>query len=208
MWRSIAIISVAIRLSNPAVSEPTAESYATALRAVAGQRQIDPLTMVSIISFESAWNPSAEGRGVDIGLCQINIINLPPCREGRRAAGCAQAIARLKNPIYNIRFCGELITKQREFCRKYKRSRHAWFAEWLAQFQGRSPPGTYCLWKKRPQSLRRIGSRAKYKVRPHRFTSTVIAYRRCLIREIERGVRPGGRKRFRCQPWYGKPRGG
>ena len=193
MIRSVAIIAVAIRLSNPAVSEPTAERYAKVIREEAREHHFDPYTMASIVSHESAWNPRADN-GSDFGLCQINIVNLPACRAGRESAECSAAIERMKNPAHNLRTCAGIITTTRKYCRKFKRSRHAWFPEWLAQFQGRSPKGTRCLW---------TIARPRRKVRPHRYTTAVIAYRRCLIREIARGVRPG-RGKFRCQSWYGK----
>lgn len=207
MIRSVAIIAVAIRLSNPAISEPTAKSYARVIREEAREHRFDPYTMASIVSHESAWNPRADN-GSDFGLCQINIVNLSRCNDGgRESMACKVQIKRMKIPAVNLRTCAGLITTQREFCRKYKRSRHAWFAEWLAQFQGLGNGGgktnDRCLWKRHPTKNRRAGSSAKYRIKAHRYTTTVIAYRRCLIREIARGVRPG-RGKFRCQSWYGK----
>jgi hypothetical protein len=208
MLRSIAFIALSIRLSNPAISEPTAEAHARVIREEAAEHKFDPITQVSIISHESAWNPRADN-GNDFGLCQINIVNLNRCREDRSSTACKVQIERMKNPAVNLRTCAALITTTREFCRRYKRSRHAWFAEWLSQFQGLGRGATkgtkaFCLWRRHPSGrLVRAGSAPRHKVKAHRFTKKVISYRRCLLKEIARGRRPGDR-RFKCQPWYGK----
>ena len=209
MLRSIAFIVPGIRLSNPALSEETATAHARVIREEAVEHKYDPITQVSIVSHESAWNPRADN-GNDFGLCQINVVNLSNCRNGgRQTMACKVQIERMKIPAVNLRTCAGLITITREFCRMYKRSRHAWFAEWLSQFQGlgrgaKKGTNAFCLWRRHPSGrLVRAGSHSRHKVKAHRFTKKVISYRACLLKEIARGRRPGS-KRFKCQPWYGK----
>ena len=207
MLRSIAFIVLGIQLSNPALSEETATAHARVIQEEAIEHDYDPITQVSIITHESGWNPRADN-GFAFGLCQIEYVNLSNCRDDRKTMACKVQIERMKIPAVNLRTCAGLITTTREFCRKYKRSRHAWFAEWLSQFQGRGGGAkkerAFCLWRRHPSGrLVRAGSHSRHKVKAHRFTTKVIAYRRCLLKEIARGRRPGS-KRFKCQAWYGK----
>jgi len=163
---------MAIRLSQPDVSEADAHRYATALHASAEQNRFDPLLGVAIIYNESRFRPRAISKnGEDYGLGQIRARYVGACRKDknpvrRPSARCLDAKEALLEPEENIRRMGELISYHRKVCQRKVKSGH--HSRWLASYQGHNHPreNRWCT--------------------PGKATWRVLAHRDRLARELER----------------------
>ena len=144
VFRSLALIVLAIQLSRPAIPKPEAERYAKVLQHEAKAHGFDPLTGVAIIHFESYWLPTVVSKdGEDYGLAQIRARYVRGCRDDEDpvsapSEACVAAKARLLDGESNIRRMAALITANRELC-EAKHGR-VLFHEWLASYQGRNRP--------------------------------------------------------------------
>lgn len=203
----VAQVTLAILLSNPYVPRSTATTYAEAIVVQHEKRAIDPYTFVAIITHESNWNSSvvaAPKTDPQIGLGQIRARNHPTC-SNLSSSECREHIAALKNGVYNIRQMGALITSTRKFCRNYKQSKNAWYAEWLSMYQGYGgKDGAYCLWKKHPKKMRRLGSHPRYRIATPHLTKRVMRYRRCIMKKVKERAKPKKGQRGPCWHVYGR----
>lgn len=144
MFRAIDVIVAAIQLTQPAVTDEQAASYAQVLQVEAKDHDFDPLTGVAIIFTESSFNPKAVSRnGEDLGLAQIRARYVGDCIRTKDPVkkptpACQREKDRLLEPAANIRKMAELITRNRKFCKKKVGS--AKFHRWLASYQGRNKP--------------------------------------------------------------------
>jgi len=144
MLRSIATITLAIKLSQPAVTDSQAQEFAKVLQVEAQEHDFDPLTGVAIIFNESGFNPKAVSRnGEDYGLAQIRARYVGACLRSKDPVrnptpACKKEKQRLLDPAENIRLMADMITRNRKFCKKKTGS--AKFHRWLASYQGRNYP--------------------------------------------------------------------
>ena len=172
MIRSVATIALAIQIAQPKVTDADAERYAVVLQKEAKAHDFDPLTGVSIISHESAFNPKVVSKnGEDHGLAQIRARYIGACKNTsdpikNPTPACEKVKQMLLEPEENIRVMAELITRHRKFCKKKVGS--ARFDRWLASYQGRNYP------------------KKKRWCKPGKGTWKVINYRRHLIAELSR----------------------
>ncbi len=131
-------------MTQPAVVDEDAKSYAQVLQVEAKEHDFDPLTGVAIIFTESGFNPKAVSRsGEDYGLAQIRARYIGACIGTKDPVknptpACRKEKARLLDPAENIRIMADLITRNRKFCKKKVGS--AKFHRWLASYQGRNHP--------------------------------------------------------------------
>ena len=175
--RPIATIVAAILIGRPDMPVDEATRYATVLREVARQHEFDPYTGVSIIQHESGFLPRlVSDDGEDYGLGQIRARYVGACREDSDplkapSDACRKVKQSLLVPETNIREMAEIITRNRELCRRKTGS--AWFHQWLASYQGRNFPkqGKWC--------------------QPGPDTFEVVKYRRWLVREVPKRLRQG-----------------
>jgi hypothetical protein len=170
MFRTIAIIAAAIEVSQPKIEDEAKQAYAQALQQEAHAHDFDPLTGVSIIHFESNFNPKAISRsGEDYGLAQIRARYIGACKKDanpKDAPGpaCRQVKDQLLDGVENIRVMADLITQNRAFCMKKVGSNQ--FARWLASYQGRN------------------NVRKKQWCKPGDGTYKVIRYRTTLLNDL------------------------
>ena len=175
MVRPLWIIVAAIQLSRHDVASEDAERWAAALQKQAAAHDFDPFTGVAIITKESGFQPDAISRsGEDYGLAQIRARYVGACKNDadplrRPSAACRAVRRQLLDPEQNIAMMAELITRNRNLCRK--KTGTALFHQWLASYQGRNYPkrNRWC--------------------QPGEGTWEVIAYRRWLIDKTSR-LRP------------------
>lgn len=101
---------LAIRQTNPKVTEPTAERYAAWVVEEATKRDLDPWLFQALIYKESRWTATAlrrEGDGsCSVGLGQINTV----CEQ--------EKIAPLQDPQANIQKMGEFLFNIRARCHR------------------------------------------------------------------------------------------
>ncbi|MEN9577932.1 MAG: hypothetical protein RJA70_941 [Pseudomonadota bacterium] len=144
MLRAVEVIALAIQMSQPALTAEQATSYAQVLHEEAVVHDFDPLTGVAIIATESGFHPSAVSKnGEDLGLAQIRARYVGACvgtqdPVRKPTAACQREKARLLDPAENIRVMADLITRNRDFCKKKVGSTQ--FHRWLASYQGRNYP--------------------------------------------------------------------
>jgi hypothetical protein len=166
---------LAIRFTNPEVSEADATRYATALQVEAEQHDFDPLTGVAIIHHESRFHPRAiSPDGEDYGLAQVRARHIGACKKdknpkGNPSAGCRSVKEQLLDPEESIRVMAELITSHRKLCRKMAGNTR--MTSWLASYQGRNSKkedrwcvpgdGTHSVIKHRDKLVREVSKRAK-----------------------------------------------
>jgi hypothetical protein len=179
MIRSVALITAAIGLANPGLGVATRTHYAKTVQAVCKRASCDPLTIVSMVEFESRWRASARlvrGQEEYVGLGQVRLRNYPACGDLKSSA-CAAKRAELLNPHHNLRVIGATIQATRKYCRK-RTGRPALFARWLAVYQGvDAVRGTTC-------NQRRV--RGKWVDQPlHRLTLRVMRRRTELARRLK-----------------------
>jgi hypothetical protein len=170
--RPIAVIVAALRLSRPDMPVEDATRHATVLQQVAKEHGFDPLTGVAIIHLESGWDASrVSENGEDYGLAQIRARYVGACRNDpdpvkRPSKECRAVQHELLNAAANIRKLGELVTLNRDLCRRKVGS--VALERWLASYQGRNFP------EKRRWC------------QPGEQTWAVIRYRQWLIGELSR----------------------
>ncbi len=173
MW----IIVAAIVLSRPDVAKEDATRWAEALQREAEAHDFDPFTGVAMIAKESGWHPEVISRSrEDYGLGQIRARYVGACKQDRDpvhnpSPECRKVQEQLLDPEHNIEMVAELITRNRDFCRKKTGSAKFW--QWLASYQGRNYP-----------------KRNKW-CQPGQKTWEVIEYRRRLI-DKTRNLKPPG----------------
>jgi hypothetical protein len=183
--RSVAVVSAALRLAAPQLSDGQVAVYAPILRSEGKARSFDPFTLIAMVRGESRWRAHLVG-GMDgqcIGLGQICLHFQPGCRGGDfQNPLCLGRKAQLLQGPVNLRYSASLITANRAFCRR-RTGRPALFARWLSSYQG---------WNNRAQSGRqgiwcnmRRGKDGRWRdVKVPRMTRDVMAYRRELIRRL------------------------
>lgn len=172
MFRSIAVIVAAIQFSHPKIDSERADVVARTLQAEAREHDFDPLTGVSIIFHESGFDPKAISPSrEDYGLAQIRARYIGACKGTKNpvrapSKACRREQQRLLEPVYNIQTMAELITRNREFCKKKVGSAN--FPRWLASYQGRNYPkqNRWCA--------------------PGKGTWKVIEYRKRLLSELRK----------------------
>jgi hypothetical protein len=175
VFRPVWIIAAAILLSRPDVEQEDATRWAEALQREAKAHQFDPFTGVAIIAKESGWHPDViSNSGEDYGLGQIRARYIGACKNDRDpvhnpSPACREVRSKLLDPEHNIETMADLITQNRDFCRKKTGSAKFW--QWLASYQGRNYP-----------------RRNKW-CQPGKKTWDVIEYRRWLI-DKTRGLKP------------------
>jgi len=183
MWRTVAVVAWAIGLSNPSLSSGARAKYAKVVRTIAGQRKIDPFTIVSMVHNESRWRSGVVSRdGEDLGLGQIRARYIGACRKDRDpvrnpSRACRAVKARLLTPIYNLRLVGAAITAWRKLCKK--KVGRALFQDWLHGYGGMGrPPGILCGHRRTPKGWRPL--------RVHPILRRIMDRRRMLIRRQPR----------------------
>ena len=169
-----------MRLSRPDMPTEDATRQAKVLQTVAREHGFDPLTGVAIIHLESGWDPArVSENGEDYGLAQIRARYIGACRGDADpvrspSKECRAVKEELLNGEANIRKMGELITLNRELCRRKVGS--VALERWLASYQGRNYP-----------------ERRRW-CQPGEQTRAVIRYRQWLIRELARKPKAVGHK--------------
>jgi len=167
------MIVAAMRLAQPDMPIEEATRHAKVLQVVAQQHGFDPLTGVAIIKLESGWDPGrvSENRE-DYGLAQIRARYIGACRSdadpvNKPSKACRAVQAELLDADANIRKMGELVTLNRELCRRKVGSTA--LERWLASYQGRNFPEQrrWC--------------------QPGEQTWAVIRYRQWLLKELGKG---------------------
>lgn len=142
MFRSIPVI-IAL-LGEVGVSGVRAKVYAPVLQEVGVKHNLDPATIISLVTGEASWNPSLVNPLGCVGLGQHCVKSIYPyCKPASpkyNRAQCDSKIAQLKNPIYNLRSIGRSITTARKWCNEYtnkrtKKSRSKW-RHWMPQYGG------------------------------------------------------------------------
>jgi len=172
VFRSIAVIVAAIQISQPKAEDEPARVMAQALQQQAQVHDFDPLTGVSIIFFESNFQPKViSPSGEDYGLAQIRARYIGACKQSKDPVKnptrkCRAVKQMLLDPAENIRVMAELITQNRRFCKKKVGS--AKFHRWLASYQGRNYP------------------KRKRWCQAGKGTWKVIRYREHLLRELRK----------------------
>lgn len=127
-------------MSRPAMPIAEATRCARLIQREAVAHDLDPLTAVAIIHFESGFRPGAiSPDGEDYGLGQIRARWLSACRADEDPVNapsdaCRAAKIALLSPENNIRRMADLITANRELC-KAKVGR-ADLPLWLAGYEG------------------------------------------------------------------------
>lgn len=176
MIRTIQIITAAIQISAPNLSDSTAQSYAKTLQVEAKARHFDPFTVVAMVHHESHWDARVVNSIGCVGLGQICLSNYPYCRGNKTGEKCQAKRAQLQNGSYNLRTVAELITRNRAFCRR-KTSRPALFRYWLASYQGLNS-------RKREHWCGQHLTRGRWRdLSTRRITRRVISYRLNLMRK-------------------------
>jgi hypothetical protein len=170
MFRTIAVIAAAIEISQPRLAEEDKLRYAKALQEEAVEHDFDPLSGISIIHFESNFEATVvSSNGEDYGLAQIRARYIGACKKDpnpKEAPGaeCREVKAKLLDGVENIRVMADLITQNRDFCKKKVGSNN--FPRWLASYQGRN------------------NARKKQWCKPGDGTFRVINYRKTLLSEL------------------------
>ena len=175
MVRPIVKIAAAILLTQPNLSQPTADAYARVIHKQAQKHHIDPYTMVSMAFYESSWRQGV-GDGRCWGLMGVCITNYRVCQREPKGVACQAKKAMLLNGHQNLRVAAELITANRRFCRK--KTGRANFKHWLASYQGANKPnrGIWCGQKR---------SKGRWVDVPmHPYTRRVVEKREWLIRKV------------------------
>jgi hypothetical protein len=173
--RPVWIIVAAIVLSRPDVAKEDATQWAEVLQREAEAHDFDPFTGVAMIAKESGWHPDAISHShEDYGLGQIRARYIGACKRDRDpvhnpSPACRKVHEQLLDAEHNIEQMAELITRNRDFCRKKTGSAKFW--QWLASYQGRNYPkrNRWC--------------------QPGEQTWEVIEYRRWLI-DKTRNLKP------------------
>jgi hypothetical protein len=131
--RSLAAIVAALELVAPKF-EPAAEASAY-LKALAGQYQLDPFTIIAVVRSESGWRPDAiNPRTGALGLGQIMPSNYPECRSAPDGAECKKIKRELLEWRHNLAETARTMATWRDFCGKKVGSRLA--IHWLPGYQG------------------------------------------------------------------------
>lgn len=144
MLRPLAVIIAGIFLSRPGMPFDDAEKLAKVVQEEAKARGFDPLSVVSIVHFETGWLPHlVSENGEDFGLGQIRARYVGACRKDEDPLNdpspeCLQVKEELLDGEKNIRQIAELITRNRKFCKE--KTGTAWFQQWLASYQGLNFP--------------------------------------------------------------------
>lgn len=173
MLRPILVIVAAITLTRPEMDLGEARRFAKVLQHEAKEHGFDPLSGVSIIHFESGWQPDARSKnGEDYGLGQIRARFIGACKKDKDPLNdpsdeCRAEKQRLLDGEENIREMARIISLNRGLCKKKTGS--AWFHQWLASYQGLNFPkeNKWC--------------QAKSK------TWRVVKYRRSIVKELLAG---------------------
>lgn len=180
MLRTIQIITTALQIANPRLSDATAESYARVLQQEARERAFDPLTVVAITWHESRVMAHKIGgtAGRCYGLGQICVQAVyPHCRgEAFHGARCESERQRLLVGTENLRTIAAMITSWRAYCRRATRQ-PALFHRWLAGYQGiDAVRGTTCGMKRTKKGF--------VDAPKHPMTKRVMAERLALIKRL------------------------
>ena len=177
------MIAWAIGLTQPSMAQNQREAYAKVVQKEARQRAFDPLTLVSLVHFESRWIASAVSPdGEDHGLGQIRARYVKGCRSDRDpvrhpSPTCKAAKARLLDGSTNIRRTAAAITANRKFCRK-KTGRSALWRRWMPSYGGMNSRrrGVWC---------NQVRVRGSWKDLPiPKQIRRIMNYRRMLIRRL------------------------
>jgi len=183
MVRPGSYVRRAIHYSAPGLSYKTTQLYASLLVEEGRARGFDPLTVISIVHFESGWNPGLVNnnppREYSVGLGQVNVIHSKSCRDGAlQSPACSAYVARLKDGTYNLRIVSALITVNRKVCRD-KTKQPALFARWLSSYQGYNRPGrgVWCNMKRNSEGV-------WHDLKTPEKAARVMRYRRQLIRKL------------------------
>ena len=161
MALSVAVIVSAILLSRPEMPRDEATRYAEAIREMAKEQAIDPLTAVAIIHFETHFRPElVSPDGEDHGLGQVRARFVGACKDdadpvGAPSEACKAVKASLLDGVTNIRRMGFIIGANRDLCKDKTGS--AKTSQWLAGYQGYNDPerGKWC--KPGPKTWKVIG---------------------------------------------------
>jgi hypothetical protein len=146
--RPVAILISAMMLSRPGIPKDEATRYARALNEIAAQNDIDPLTAVAIIHYETGFRPTLiSADGEDHGLGQVRARYLSACREDPDpvhdpSEACRAAKLALLDGVINIRRMGMIIAANKEFCKKQVGSART--PQWLSGYQGYGTFGHFC----------------------------------------------------------------
>jgi len=188
VWRSILFIKTAIQVSNPYISDTTADAYARVLQVEAKARGFDPISVVAIVENESHWNSRTVGGLNDqcVGLGQHCLHVYAYCRDTEyKGARCQAKKAELLDGGNNLRAVARAITRWRKYCVRLT-GRAALFHRWLYGYQGHAVvhPGVQCGmirtkhgWKDvpRPALVRKVMRRRVVLIRA---TQRVLASRK------------------------------
>lgn len=170
MLRSIAVIVSGIMFSRPGMPEDEAKRYAQILQVEAKKHGFDPLTVVAMVHFESAWKPEVVSNdGEDYGLGQVRARFIGACRNdadplNAPSAECQKVKESLLDPETNLRAVAQIITDSRKLCTN--KTGAAPLHRWLASYQGLNFP-----------------SKKKW-CKPGKTTWRVVKYRDELVRRL------------------------
>ena len=135
-YRTEAQVVAAIRDVVP-VRKAVARGYARTIIRLAKARHFDPFTLVSMVRYESHWNPrvvNASDPRYSVGLAQVGAVQGPkskcPSKAFIDSPGCQARIALLMDGNYNLGRAAMGITIRRAWCRKYHG--RAPFVGWLS----------------------------------------------------------------------------
>ncbi len=142
MYRPLRDIVAAIRLSGGrAVNDAQARAWGKVIQDECKAREVDPLTPISMVYFESHWRPRtvyAPDPRYSVGLMSIGAVKKgSSCQSKALIAtpGCQAKIALLMDGAHNIRRGMMGISIRRAYCRRIT-GRPALFARWLSSYQG------------------------------------------------------------------------
>jgi hypothetical protein len=158
---SVAVLVSAILLSRPEMPRDEAVRYAEALRDMAKEQAIDPLTAVAIIHFETRFRPElVSPDGEDHGLGQVRARFVGACKDdadpvNAPSEACKAVKASLLDGVANIRRMGVIIGANRELCKE--KTGTAKTSQWLAGYQGYSDPEHRKWCKPGPMTWKVIG---------------------------------------------------
>jgi hypothetical protein len=131
--RPLAAILAALEFLAPKF-EHAAEASAR-VRALAVEHDMDPFTILAVVSHESGWRPDAKNpRTGALGLGQIMPSNYRECRTEPNGAECAAIRENLLDWQYNLTETARTLSRWREYCGDKVKSRLA--IHWLPGYQG------------------------------------------------------------------------
>lgn len=184
--RPVRDVTYAIEISSH-YKHARARRYAGFIKQIADKKSIDPLSVISIITFESHWNPNI--------------------RNGSGATGLMQVLARyykgdpndLRNPAINVDEGTNIILGFRDVCRS-RLKRSAKFREWLHGYGGwgklkkGSKYAWLCGWKFRRKGKRWIPIRPEMTKSARKYINRTLRHRLWLICRLNKRYYKGRRR--------------